>query len=79
MSRVRLTTGRLSLEAQPFVQDQHLALQCWTFVRETEELMLMTVERVASLAFQAAEREAMITSPIKPVENETISKISPMR
>ena len=48
-------------------------------MRETEELMFMTVERVASLALQAAVREAMIASPIKPVENETIFKISPMR
>ena len=66
------------MEAQSFVQDQQFALQCWAFVRETEELMFMTVERVASLALQAAVWEAMITSLVKPVENETIPKISPM-
>ena len=66
------------MEAQSFVQDQKLALQSWAFMRETEELMLMTVERVASLALQAAVWEAMITSLVKPVENETIPEISPM-
>ena len=40
--------------------------------------MFMTVERVASLALQAAVWEAMITSLVKPVENETIPEISPM-
>ena len=67
------------MEAQSFVQDQKLALQSWAFMRETEKLMLMTIKRVASLALQAAVWEAMITSLVKPVENETISKISPMR
>ena len=66
------------MEAQSFVQDLKLALQSWAFMRETEELMLMTVERVASLALQAAVWEAMITSLVKPVENETIPEISPM-
>ena len=46
--------------------------------RETEELMLVTEERVPLLALQAAVREAMVTAALLPVQNEMIAKVSSM-
>ena len=46
--------------------------------RETEELMLVTEERMALLALQAAVGEAMVAAALLPVQNEIIAKISSM-
>ena len=46
--------------------------------RETEELMLVTEERMALLALKAAVGEAMVTASLLPVQNEMPPKISSM-
>ena len=52
------------MEAQSFVQDQKLALQSWAFMRETEELMLMTIEKVTSLTLDTTVKKAVIAAII---------------